>query len=147
RLLQRLGGLLHRRLGTLRLPLSQLPLRLAHLLLALLQRLARLLRTLRLPPAGHLLRGLRGLLGGPVQHLRGLLARLLCPALVPLLALGGRLLHGGLGLLAGGGRLLGRLLRLRRAVHFLGQLAQVLHQPAGLLLQPLLPRLLLRLLR
>src|SRR5262249_12126109 len=71
----------------------------------------------------------------------GLLPRQLRRALVALLAKRRRLLHGGLRLPAGGGRLLRRLLR--RVGGVLCQFAQVAGQPARLLLEHLLLGLLL----
>ena len=96
-------------------------------------------------PAGLLTR-LRQLLGGLVEGLGGLLLGLTLAGLVALAALLLGLLHGILGLLAVVGGLLGlaRLLTLAGLVRLLRQPVDVLRQFAGLLLQRLLLRLLLR---
>src|SRR5262249_27831508 len=96
RLLQRLGGLLHRRLSPLRRALVGLGRRLVHLFLCRLPRLSRRLsaglrrarRRVGLLTAGRLLlRRLHRLLASAVQRLRRLLLRLPCGTLVALVLL------------------------------------------------------------
>ena len=90
------------------------------------------------------MRGLSGLLGSAVQSLSRLLLRLLGLARIALPALLLGLLHRRLCLPAGIRGLLSGLLGWRRPACLLSHLVEIARQLAGLALQFLLPRFLLR---
>ena len=127
--------------------MRELLLRLVHLLVCALERLAgcRCLALLRLAGSPcQLARGLGGLLPGPVEGLRCLLLRLLRLAGIALPVLLLSLLHGRFSLTAGVRCLLRGLPGLRQAIRLLRELVEIARQLAGLPLKILLPGFLLR---